>query len=149
MPYEQLKLKHQVCHRLYIASNGLTRLYRPFLKPLGLTYPQYVIMMALWEKDDVTMGALAKTTCVDKGFLATTIEKLDSMGLLKIRVDENDKRKKFLILTAKGRKLEERVKDIPMKIVTLLGGDEGDREAIEALIRMLDKINASLSQTLD
>lgn len=146
MSYEDLKLKNQICHRLYIASNGITRLYRPFLKPLGLTYPQYVIMMALWEEDDITMGSLAKTTKVDKGFLATTIDKMESLGLVKTRPDDADKRKKYILLTAKGRKLEEQAKEIPKKIVKLLAGEKADKKSAELLIQILDQINTTIAQ---
>ena len=144
MAHEELKLKNQICHRLYMALNGTTRLYRPYLKPLGLTYPQYVIMMALWEQDDVTMGELAQTTCVDKGFLATTIENMKSKGFVKIRQDESDKRKKYILLTPKGRKLEDQAKDIPKNIMKHLGGEKADKKSAEHIMQLLDQINAAL-----
>lgn len=144
MSRDELKLKNQICHRLYIASNGITRLYRPLLKSLGITYPQYVIMMALWEQDDITMGHLSKTTRVDKGFLATTIDRMESLGLLKVRTDAGDKRKKIIVLTAKGKKLEDQAKDIPRKIIQLMGASEADKKTAELLIKILDQINETL-----
>lgn len=149
MPYDQLKLKNQICHRLYMASNGITRIYRPFLKPLGITYPQYVVMMALWEEDQITMGSLSGTTKIDKGFLATTIDKLSTLGLVKVNVDMHDKRKKIILVTTKGKKIEERAKDIPHKILQYFDADPAnEREALE-LIRLLDKINLKLATQED
>lgn len=132
-----------------MASNGITRVYRPFLKPLGITYPQYVVMMALWEQDEVTMGSLSEATKIDKGFLATTIEKLGELNMVKVRADEKDKRKKIIILTTKGKKLEEAAKDIPHKILQFFDADPAnEKEALE-LIRLLDKINLKLTTQED
>lgn len=144
MSYEQLKLENQICHRLYMASNGINRAYRPFLKPLGITYPQYIVLMALWEQDQITMGSLSAKTKIDKGFLATTIEKLAKLGIVKILADSEDKRKKIIELSGKGKKLEEKAKDIPLKILEYFDvSPENEREARE-LIRILDKINKKL-----
>lgn len=140
MSYEELKLENQICHRLYIASNGFTRLYRPLLKKIGLTYPQYVIMMALWEKDGLSMGELASRTLVDKGFLTTTIEKLKSDGLLKVDHDERDKRKKLIALTSKGRKLQEKARCVPHSLFESVG-KKADRQALLKLAALLDDLN--------
>ncbi|MEC8226255.1 MAG: MarR family transcriptional regulator, partial [Pseudomonadota bacterium] len=67
MKYPQLKLDNQLCHRLYMASNGIARAYRDSLNQLDLTYPQYVVMMALWEKDQISIAELLEKTAIDGG----------------------------------------------------------------------------------
>lgn len=145
MAYDQLKLKNQICHRLYLASNGITRIYRPFLKRLGITYPQYVVMMALWEVDRITMSELASTTQIDKGFLASLVERLVSDGILKVQIDEHDRRKKIIALSAKGLKMQESAKEIPFKILQFFDVNPENETEGQALIKLLDKINLKLT----
>lgn len=141
---DALKLENQICHRLYIASNGITRVYRPFLKKLGLTYPQYVIMMALWEKENLTMGELASWTKIDKGFLATTINKMSQSTLVEIIQDKEDLRKKHIALTSKGRKLKQKAQSIPDQIIKALKVDLPAGMSAQDLIKMLDTINSAI-----
>jgi DNA-binding MarR family transcriptional regulator len=149
MNYEELRLDKQVCHRLYIASNGLTRLYRPLLKTLDLTYAQYVLMMALWEKDGITMGELSNKTLVDKGFLTSSTEALKSKKIIQIKNDSDDKRKKLIYLTAKGKNLQNQAKNIPYKIVDMLSDEDTTEEEVYNLIKALDKINSKILSSLN
>ncbi len=141
MKYEQLKLENQICHRLYTASNGITRLYRPLLTELGITYPQYIVFLALWEQDEISLGELSKRTSIDKGFLTTTIKKLISLKLLILIENENDLRSKNVKLTKKGLKLKESAKCIPHSILMELTDEYFDENEIEIFIKVLDQIN--------
>ncbi len=76
MSYEQLKLKNQLCHRLYMASNSIARAYREPLSELNITYPQYVVMMALWEQDEVTIAELVAKTAIDGGAMTQILKKM-------------------------------------------------------------------------
>lgn len=141
MDFDYLKLENQICHRLYVATNGIMRLYRPLLKELGLTYAQYVIMMALWERDGISMGELSRVSKMDKGFLTSAIEKMKNLKYLSIKADKLDQRKKMIFLTTKGNELKFKAKCIPEEIVRCLKGEEISDEDVSTLIGLLDKIN--------
>jgi len=121
MSDEFLKLQNQICYRLYLASNGLMRLYKPLLAPLGLTYPQYILMLSLWEQDHVTMGKLATATSMDKGFLSTLVKSLQSKGHIQVTSDAHDSRRKIIALSKKGQKLKEKAQDIPKTLLCMPG----------------------------
>ncbi|KKM18622.1 hypothetical protein LCGC14_1663810, partial [marine sediment metagenome] len=82
MKYPQLKLDNQLCHRLYMASNSVVRAYRDALNALELTYPQYVVMMALWEEDKITIAQLLKKTAIDGGAMTQILKKMTDKQLL-------------------------------------------------------------------
>jgi DNA-binding MarR family transcriptional regulator len=142
---EFLKLQNQICYRLYLASNGLMRLYKPLLAPLGLTYPQYILMLSLWEEDHITMGQLAAATSMDKGFLSALVKSLEAKGLIQVARDAHDSRKKRLILNKRGQKLKEKAQDIPKTLLCMLGGDRERPEEIAPLKSMLDELNRTIA----
>ncbi len=108
-----LKLDLQVCHSLYSASNALIRAYRPLLEPLGLTYPQYLVMLSLWERDGVSVKALSQHTRLDSGTLTPILKRLQNQGLLNRDVSEQDERQKKIVLTEKGQALRHEAEKIP------------------------------------
>ncbi|MBA6263778.1 MAG: MarR family transcriptional regulator [Colwellia sp.] len=116
MPFEQLKLKNQLCHRLYMASNSLIRAYREPLKALNITYPQYVVMMALWEEDKITISALLERTMIDGGAMTQILKKMTDKCLLNIIKDDDDKRKRLVELTTQGQVLKAKAANIPHSI---------------------------------
>ena len=79
MSINQLKLKNQLCHRLYMASNSIVRAYRELLSVLNITYPQYVVMMALWEQDKITIAQLVEKTAIDGGAMTQILKKIQSL----------------------------------------------------------------------
>lgn len=116
MAFEQLKLKNQLCHRLYMASNKIIRSYKEHLEPLNLTYPQYIVMMALWETDNISVGTLHQWTQIDGGSLSLILKKLGDKGFLKEEKDPEDKRSKILSLTQAGKQLKKLAAPIPKKL---------------------------------
>jgi DNA-binding MarR family transcriptional regulator len=112
MSIEQLKLKNQLCHRLYMASNSIVRAYREPLAELNLTYPQYVVMMALWEQDQITIAELLERTSIDGSAMTQILKKMADKGLLNIAKDEKDKRKRFIKLTPLGHNFESKALDV-------------------------------------
>lgn len=116
MSFEQLKLKNQLCHRLYMASNSIARAYREPLIEINLTYPQYVVMMALWEKDKITIAELITKTAIDGSAMTQILKKMADKTLLAVIKDEKDKRKRFIQLTKDGQALKQKAADIPSKI---------------------------------
>jgi DNA-binding MarR family transcriptional regulator len=113
---EALKLDNQLCFPLYAAARKITNAYVPYLKPLGLTYTQYLVFLVLWEKDSQTVGDICSRLYLDNGTLSPLLKKLEIKGLIsKIRT-EKDERIVTVSLTEKGKKLKEKVKDVPFAI---------------------------------
>lgn len=108
-----LKLDNQLCFALYSTSLAMTRLYKPLLDELGLTYPQYLAMLVLWEKDGLMVSELGERLYLDSGTLTPLLKRLESSGLIsRIRAVE-DERRVHITLTAAGRKLKTRAARIP------------------------------------
>ena len=139
MNFDNLQLDKQICHRLYIASNGVTRLYKPLLDELDLTYPQYVLMMALWELTAAPVSMLQKLTKIDSGSLSLILKKLESKKYIKLKSSSEDKRVKNISLTTKGLELKKLARTIPEKILCKIN-NLSVNEASD-LARLLDKIN--------
>ena len=136
--YEQLKLKNQLCFPLYACSRKIVNAYTPHLKPLGLTYTQYLVFMVLWEKKEATVGELGSTLYLDAGTLSPLLKKLEIEGLIARTHPENDERVTSVKLTDKGEELKEACKDIPFNVASVVGSF--DKKEIEQLYGLLYKI---------
>ena len=119
--YEQLKLKNQLCFPLYACSRKIINAYTPYLKPLGLTYTQYLVFMVLWEKKEVSVGELGSTLYLDAGTLSPLLKKLEIEGLIARTHPEIDERVTNVKLTDRGEELKEKCKDIPFKVASVVG----------------------------
>ena len=142
MSYPQLRLDNQLCHRLYLAANAVVRTYRPMLSQLDLTYPQYVVMMALWEQDNISIKQLAVKTGVDLGALTLILQKLGDKRLLSVQADAEDKRQKRLFLCDEGRALADQAAPIPERLRCQFSHLK--EAEIGQLVTLLDKLNVSL-----
>jgi DNA-binding MarR family transcriptional regulator len=138
MPFDQLKLKNQLCHRLYMASNSIARAYREPLNELNITYPQYVVMMALWEQDEITIAELVAATAIDGGAMTQILKKMADKGLLEIIKDEHDKRKRLVQLTKEGKDLKHKAVNIPKQIVCKFTSI--DSKLVQQLMQLLDLV---------
>ncbi|OOE81894.1 MarR family transcriptional regulator [Salinivibrio sp. ML198] len=145
MTYPQLQLNSQICHRLYKASNGISRAYRTWLSELDLTYPQYVVMMALWEENQLSIATLVEKTGIDGGAMTQILKKMSDKGLLTIVKDQDDKRKRWVTLTGKGIELQHQAAAIPEKIRCKFPSI--DDEQAQHLIALLDMINHDLGES--
>jgi DNA-binding MarR family transcriptional regulator len=103
---KELTLDKQLCFALYGAAHAFTRAYKPLLAPLGLTYPQYIVMMALWEQDDVPVKALGDKVGLDSGTLSPLLKRLEQIGYVGRRRDAADERQVFITLSDTGRALK-------------------------------------------
>ncbi|HEX5791914.1 MAG TPA: MarR family transcriptional regulator [Rheinheimera sp.] len=101
-----LPLEEQLCFALYSASNAVVRLYRPLLQPFDLTYPQYIVMLALWQQDNISLGELGNKTLFDSGALTPLVKKLEQKGWLQRIASKQDERVKQVVLTAAGKALQ-------------------------------------------
>lgn len=104
-PRELLHLDRQLCFLLYKASGRMTQVYRPILEPLGLTYPQYLVMLALWQHGDQTVSALGQQLDMEIGTLSPLLKRMEAAGHLERRRDKVDERRVIVRLTPQGRNL--------------------------------------------
>lgn len=141
------KLDDQLCFALYSAGLALTKVYRPILEALELTYPQYLAMMALWERDDITVNALGAQLRLDSGTLTPLLKRLEARGLLERRRDATDERRVRVGLTEAGRALGTRASEIPLAVGKAVGmtGDEARGER-DRLVALRDRLEAFLDQ---
>jgi DNA-binding MarR family transcriptional regulator len=116
-----LALEQQVCFALAIASRSVIALYRPLLEPLGLTHPQYLVMLALWEHEPLRVGELSKLLQLDPGTLSPLLKRLEALGYLRRDKDPHDERALAVVLTEKGRALRDDALAIPPAVVERLG----------------------------
>ena len=115
-----LRLDNQLCFALYAASGLVTRAYRPLLEPLGLTYPQYLVMMALWEDAPRTVKALGQALDLDSGTLTPLLKRLEAAGFVTRRRDTQDERKVQIDLTDAGRALQAQAAEVPAALACQL-----------------------------
>lgn len=108
-----LRLDNQLCFLLYANSRGLTRLYRPLLEKLGITYPQYLVFLVLWEKDGQGVMELGRHLVLDSGTLTPLLKRMEKAGLVNRKRSAADERKVTIHLTEKGRQLKQQAFDIP------------------------------------
>lgn len=114
---ETLKLDHQLCFPLYAASNLLTRAYRPLLQELDLTYPQYLVMLVLWERAPQTVGEISARLYLDTGTLTPLLKRTEAKGLIARQRDSQDERRVQVTLTDQGEALRERARSVPLAMV--------------------------------
>jgi DNA-binding MarR family transcriptional regulator len=140
---EQLKLSSQLCFPIYAASRIVMKLYKPFLDPFGLTYTQYITLLALWEEDGISVKALGEKLFLDSGTLTPLLKKLESQGLLERVRNMADERSVVISLTDRGKALKSEVAEIPVKMASCV--DISHHDAVE-LIRILNLILSGENQ---
>ena len=139
---EAMKLSNQLCFPLYAAARSVTNLYTPYLRPLGVTYTQYIVFLVLWEKKSVTVGELCDTLMLDSGTLAPLLRKMQAAGYIERRRSEKDDRVVVISLTESGEELQIRAKDVPRKVGSCIGLDpEKARTLYGLLYELMDKQN--------
>ena len=114
--YEQLLLENQLCFPMYACGRKIVAAYTPYLKPLGLTYTQYVVFMVLWEKENVTVGQLGSILHLDAGTLTPLLKTLEKDGYVTRERSREDERVTIISITQKGNDLKEKCKDIPLEL---------------------------------
>ncbi|MBT9470401.1 MAG: MarR family transcriptional regulator [Pseudomonadota bacterium] len=117
---DRLRLDNQLCFALYAASGLVTRAYRPLLEPLGLTYPQYLVMLALWEQAPRTVKALGQALELDSGTLTPLLKRLESAGFVTRTRDVQDERRVQIALTQAGEALREKAAEVPVALACQL-----------------------------
>ncbi len=141
--YDILKLDNQLCFSLYVCSKEIIRLYKPLLDPYGLTYTGYIVMMALWEEDQVTVKNLGKRLFLDSGTLTPLLKKLETLGYIARSRSSQDERNVYIRLTQKGRDFRQEALQIPEKMICALNMD---LEKAEQLLQSLHLMMTHLSK---
>lgn len=134
MNYDALKLKNQLCFPLYACSREVVRKYHPYLEAIGLTYTQYIVMMVLWEKREVTVKALGDALYLDSGTLTPLLKKMEAQGLLVRTRSSVDERSVNVTLTEKGYLLRDQAADIPSKIGSCIPLTEEEARTLYSLL---------------
>ena len=139
---EAMKLDNQLCFPIYAASRVITSLYTPYLKPLGLTYTQYILFLVLWEKDGLTVGEICKRLMLDSGTLSPILKKLRDRGYIEKQQSASDERSFIIMLTDKGRELQVQAKDIPLQVGSCVNIESEKAIQLRDLLNeLLDKKN--------
>jgi MarR family transcriptional regulator, organic hydroperoxide resistance regulator len=156
--HDPLHLDEQLCFALYNASRALTRAYAPLLEPLGLTYPQYLVLLVLWERDGLPVKQLGERLALDSGTLTPLLKRLEQQGLIERRRGEDDERVVRIHLTPSGRGLRGKARKIPTELACRAGYALNEssmrdlarlRDELSALARRLSLARAASADTDD
>ncbi|WP_439031466.1 MarR family winged helix-turn-helix transcriptional regulator [Gordonia terrae] len=139
----ELALDQQLCFALYKASRATTAVYRPLLTELGITYPQYLVMLALWDRDGLHVSELSDLLELDSGTLSPLLKRLEGQGLIDRRRSRGDERRVAVHLTPAGEALRARARSVPRRLVSCT---DMSPEAMNELRSTLDDLTAQLNQ---
>ncbi len=144
MSLPQLRLDNQLCFLFHRISRELTAAYRPLLADLGLTYPQYLVMLVLWEDDGLAVGEIGERLALDSGTLSPLLRRLEAAGLVHRVRDRSDERRVTVHLTPAGRDLEARAADVPAELAAHLVDDMTQYEQAKAsLLALADRLESA------
>lgn len=138
-----LKLENQLCFSIYAASRAITKIYRPFLDHLGITYPQYLVMLVLWERNAISLKELGNILYLDSGTLTPLLKRLEGMGLIKRERSREDERVLCISITDKGQEMKQKAFSIPECI---LGSIKVDLSLLVNLKKELDELLVCLKK---
>lgn len=138
MVYEQLRLENQICFPIYVASRLFVREYQPYLDALEITYPQYLVLMVLWETDQRTVGEIAERLLLNTNTITPLLKRMEAQGLIARRRADDDERKVIVALTEKGQALQAEAAKIPELFVSSLLSES---MGLEDLKNLRDKLS--------
>ncbi|MBO7541526.1 MAG: MarR family transcriptional regulator [Bacteroidales bacterium] len=147
MDYEQLKLDNQLCFRLYTAARLTTGAYHPYLAPLGITYPQYLVLLVLWENGSLPVNDIARRLMLETNTITPLLQRMEKAALVKRSKGKEDSRQRIVSLTKKGTALREQAKHIPECLSAEIVKKLGSADDIVRMVPVLDKLIEGLKQT--
>ena len=147
MDYEQLKLDNQLCFRLYTAARLTTGAYHPYLAPLGITYPQYLVSLVLWENGSLPVNDIARRLMLETNTITPLLQRMEKAALVKRSKGKEDSRQRIVSLTKKGTALREQAKHIPECLSAEIMKKLGSADDIVRMVPVLDKLIEGLKQT--
>lgn len=139
MSYPQLKLDNQLCFRLYTAARLVTACYTPFFKQYGITYPQYLVLMLLWEQDNRIISEITERLHLETNTITPLLQRMEKQGLIVRQKSQADSRSRIISLTGEGKRLEEQMKDIPNCLAHEMVENGMAVEELNAMVPLLDK----------
>jgi DNA-binding MarR family transcriptional regulator len=147
--HPQLDLDAQLCFPLYAATRAVTRAYGPLLRDHGLTYPQYLTLLALWDDEEpLTVGELGSRLRLDSGTLTPVLKRLEQAGLVTRRRDVDDERRVLVAVTDAGRDLQDQISDVPTRLVESLGLNATESRQLRRLLgSLLDRLDNQLVES--
>ncbi|MFD0824593.1 MarR family winged helix-turn-helix transcriptional regulator [Neobacillus sp. M.A.Huq-85] len=145
MENNQLKLENQICFKIYSAEREITKLYRNLLEELGVTYPQYLVLLVLWEEKSLTVKELGQKLFLDSGTLSPMLKRMEGNNLIERRRSLEDERTVIISLTKKGEELKEKAQCIPSKLLENLSLDMKELKNLnETLSTILNRIQQKI-----
>ena len=147
--YPQLKLDNQLCFRFYTVSRLLTQIYYPLLKSLGITYPQYLVLMVLWEADHQPVNDIAKRLLLNTNTITPLLKRMETDGLIKRKKDKVDGRKVIVTLTKKGKLMEEQAVSVPDNLIKSITCSDFVESLPQDIFPVLDNMIDTLRQTVE
>ena len=144
--FDQLKLENQLCFRLYTAARLTMQAYFPYFEPLGITYPQYLVLLVLWEKDHQPVNDIAHRLHLETNTVTPLLQRMEKQGLLTRTRGKEDTRQRIVSLTKQGKALEEQAKSIPDCLSSQLTDKNVDIETLLSMIPVLDSLIEGLSK---
>jgi len=145
MSKEEFKLDSQLCFRLYTASRLLTQAYHPLLSQQGLTYPQYLVLLVLWEKDAQPVNDIAKRLFLETNTVTPLLQRMEKEGILTRTKGKEDARQMIVSLTRKGKDLQNKLADVPFTVGNAVMCHSVNAQTAPELFRMLDDMITKLS----
>lgn len=141
MDNQNLKLENQICFKIYTAEREITKLYRDLLEDLDVTYPQYLVLLVLWEKDSITVKELGQKLFLDSGTLTPMLKRMEGNELLERRRSLEDERSVIITLTKKGEELKQKAECIPSQLLNNLSTDYDELKNLDhTLTTILQRI---------
>jgi len=142
-----LQLDNQICFAVYSTAHAFNRVYKPLLDRLGLTYPQYLVMLVLWERDDVPLKDIGERLFLDSGTLTPLLKRMETADLIKRTRNTADERQVLIALTPKGLALKEKARAVPEGILASSACSLGELSRIKAeIVALRDRLNAALGE---
>lgn len=143
---EQLKLDNQICFPFYAASRLIIRAYQPHLDKLGITYPQYLVMLVLWEQDSLPVNDIAQKLILNTNTVTPLLKRMETIGLIQREKSKEDERKVLVTLTQQGKEMQEEAAGIPEALMQSVIPGEVDMEALEKLKAQMQGLIAFLEK---
>jgi MarR family transcriptional regulator, organic hydroperoxide resistance regulator len=144
---QALRLDNQICFAIYSTAHAFNRVYKPLLDRLGLTYPQYLVMLTLWERDGVPVKDIGGRLFLDSGTLTPLLKRLEAAELIKRTRSTEDERQVLIALTPQGHALREKAKAVPQSILAASACSVGELLAMkDEIVALRDRLNAVLAE---
>jgi DNA-binding MarR family transcriptional regulator len=141
------RLDNQICFAVYSAAHAFNRVYKPLLDRLGLTYPQYLVMLVLWERDDVPVKDIGEKLFLDSGTLTPLLKRLEAAHLVKRTRSREDERQVLIALTPQGHALKEKARAVPQSILAASDCSVSELVAMkDEIVALRDRLNAVLGE---